>query len=161
MVTFLSVYDGRIYVFLSICEFYSWFFLPVLAHLTQNGEKLLWYVYFCEPWKSSYVLYSKTKKFIWDQSIVKANSTFWKARQTESIECSLKTSCPFSRSTASWWSSIWEQSEDQGLQIPSIGSTWKLFLESSDNAFCRTLAHGATLPSWQCWRCSLQKCAAS
>ena len=64
VVTFLNAYDGRIYVFLSICELYVWFFLPVLTHLSQNGEKLLWYVYFCEPWKSSYVLYSKTKKFI-------------------------------------------------------------------------------------------------
>lgn len=64
MVTFLNAYDGWIYVFLSICEFYSWFFSPVLMHLSQNGEKLLWYVCFCEPWKSSYVLYSKTKKFI-------------------------------------------------------------------------------------------------
>ena len=62
--TFLSAYDGRIYVFLSIYELYVWFFLPVLTHLSPNGEKLLWYVCFCEPWKSSYVLYSKTKKFI-------------------------------------------------------------------------------------------------
>lgn len=51
MVTFLNAYDGWIYVFLSICEFYAWFFSPVLTHLTRNGEKLLWYVCFCEPWK--------------------------------------------------------------------------------------------------------------
>ena len=51
MVTFLNAYDGRIYVFLSICELYVWFFLQVLAHLTPNGEKFLWYVCFCGPWK--------------------------------------------------------------------------------------------------------------